>query len=243
MLRAELVKARTTKTALALVIGAAVAVALGTASMVLSQPAEHMTRSLHDQQFFFIASIAISAFAAVLGVRAFTDEFRYGSIVPTFLLEPRRGRVLLWKVVSTASIGAVMGVVAQVAMIGVGFALAATRGVQPAIGGTDLQAMLALAAAAALWAALGVGIGAAVRHQIAAIVGVIVWLIAIENIAAGMAGDVALFLPGRAAQALADATAAGDILPQPTGAVVLLAYTGVVALLGLVSLQRDVEAA
>jgi ABC-2 type transport system permease protein len=243
MLRAEVVKARTTRTAVALTVGAAVAVGLGTASMVLSQPAEQLGQGIHQQQFYFIASIAVTAFAAVLGVRSFTDEFRYGSIVPTFLLEPRRGKVLAAKWVSAALIAVAMAVVAQAVMIGMAFALGGAKGARPGIAAADLSAMAGLVVAAALWAALGVGIGAAVRHQIASIVGVIVWVSVVENVVAGVAGGVAPFLPARAAYALAGATATGDILAQPAGGVLLVVYAAVAALVGLAFVRQDVQAA
>ncbi|MDQ4004689.1 MAG: hypothetical protein M3135_00080, partial [Actinomycetota bacterium] len=171
MFRAELVKAWTTRTAVALTAGAVVAVALGTISMVLSQPAEQLGRSLRDQQFYFITSMALTTFAGVLGVRSFTDEFRYGSILPTFLLQPRRGRVLASKSLAAALWAAGMALVVQAVMVGVAVGLAGTRGARPEIAGADLAAMLGLTAGAALWAMLGVGLGAALRHQIAAILG------------------------------------------------------------------------
>lgn len=243
MLRAELAKARTTRTATALTLGAAAAVALGTTSMVLSQPAEQISRGIHHQQFYFVTSIAVMAFAAVLGVRSFTDDFRYGSVVPTFLLEPRRGRVLAAKAMTAAAVAVGMAVIAQGVMVGLSVVLAGTKGVRPEVAATDVVAMLGLSAAAGLWAVMGVGVGAAIRHQIAAILGVVLWIVVIENLVVGFAGGVAAVLPGRAAHALADASAAQDLLLQPVGGIVLLAHAAVAVVVGLVFLRRDVPPA
>ena len=40
------------------------------------------------------------AFVLILGLRSFTDEFRFGSIVPTLLANPDRRRVLVAKLVA-----------------------------------------------------------------------------------------------------------------------------------------------
>jgi ABC-type transport system involved in multi-copper enzyme maturation permease subunit len=241
--RAELIKAWTTRTAFGLLIGTAVAAALGTASMVLSQPAEQLSRSVHEQQFYFINSILVAAFAVVLGVRSFTDEFRYGSIVPTFSLSPRRPKVLVAKLLASAILGAILAVVAQAVMVGVAMLLSGAKGARPAIAGADLRAMVGLVVAAALWAAIGAAVGAAGRHQIAAIVGAIVWVLVVENVAGSVIGDAARFLPGRAGHAVADASAAGDLLSTGAGGVLLATYMAAAAVVGLLLLHRDVEAA
>lgn len=241
MLRAELSKVRTTKTAVGLVLGAVGTTALATTAMVLSQPAEQVGRALHQQQFYFMASIALTTFAAIVGVRSFTDEFRYGSVVPTLLLQPRRDRVLVAKAVAAALVALGMALVVVVAMIAVAVGLGQAKGVRPAIGGADITAVVGMMLAACLWAAIGVAIGAALRHQVAAIVGVIVWIVVLENVLVGFAGGVAALLPGRAAHGLANAAAARDLLAQPASAVVLLAYTAVLGLVGLLLLRRDVQ--
>ena len=84
---------------------------------------------------------------------------------------------------------------------------------------------------------------AAVRHQIAAIVGAIVWVLVVENVAGSVIGDAARFLPGRAGHSVADASAAGDLLSTGAGGILLLAYLAVAAVVGLLLLRRDVEAA
>lgn len=243
MLRAELLKVRTTRAALGLMVGAAVGVALGTASMVLSQRPDQLSGSLHEQLFYFIASVLILGFVVVLGIRSFTDEFRYGSIVPTLTVAPRRGRVFLAKLLASGILGALLAVVAQAVMVGVALLTAGAKGTLPTVGAADLQAMAGLTLAAFLWAAIGVSLGAAIRHQVAAIVGGVVWVLVAENVATGLIGDAARLLPGRAAHALADAAAAGDLLSRVGGGLVLGAYALGIALVGLALFRRDVEPA
>lgn len=40
--------------------------------------------------FYFLASISLGVFALILGVLGFTDEFRHGTIVSTFLTHTSR---------------------------------------------------------------------------------------------------------------------------------------------------------
>ena len=54
-----------------------------------------------------------------------------------------------------------------------------------------------LVAATVLWTAIGVGLGLAVKHQVAAIAGTLVWLLAAEGILSGLVPNVAKYFPGR----------------------------------------------
>jgi ABC-2 type transport system permease protein len=61
------------------------------------------------------------------------------------------------------------------------------------------------AAAAALWAAIGVGVGALVRNQVPTLIGICAWLLFVEGLLAGDLvglGEVGRFLPGAAAAAI-----------------------------------------
>ena len=222
--RAEFIKLTTTRTALGLVAGASAVAALGAFSTIMSAAPEDLSRPVHDQHFFMLASINLALFGLILGIRAFTDEFRYGSIVPTFLVAPDRSRVMAAKVITSAAVGAALAAVAQVVMHGFAVLLIAAKGAEITLQGKDLAAMAGLVVAGALWAAIGVGIGAMVRHQVAAIVGALVWVLLLENLGAGFLGDAGRFLPGQAAHAVAQASQAGTLLAPAVGAVVMLAY-------------------
>ena len=243
MLRAEFIKVGTVPTAVALLLGGMATTALVTAGSMMSLPGEALVRNVHEQQFYLIGSIVLGAFALVLGTRSFTDEFRHGSIVPTFALSPRRGRVLMAKAVSSGTIALLLALATGVAMLGVAFPLAATKGATPVFARPDGRALVGLLIATALWAVIGVGVAAALRHQVAAIVGGVVWVLVVENVAPSFLGEAGRFLPGRAGHALAQATAVPDLLPQFVGGLVLLAYAALASLIGLILLRRDVTAA
>lgn len=244
LLRAELVKMATTRTAIGLVVGGAAVAALGAFSTIMSgQPAD-LDRPLHEQMFFLLASINLSLFAVVLGIRGFTDEFRHGVIVPTLLVTPSRVQVVAAKTVVLAAAGAVLAALAQVVMLAVTIPLLQARGVEPTLEPADLAAMGGLMAASALWAMIGVALGAIVRHQVAAVVGALLWVLLAENLGAGALGQASSYLPGQAGHGLATASQAGTLLAPAAGALVLGAYALLAVAVAALRLTRsDITAA
>jgi ABC-2 type transport system permease protein len=231
LVKAELIKLTTTRTAMGLLLGAAAVTMLGAFSTIMSAAPADLAAPLHQQHLFLLASINLSLFALVLGIRGVTDEFRHGSIVPTLLLEPIRRRVLWGKAVTLAAAGALLATLAQAAMLGLALLLLQSKGVQATVGTSDLVAMGGLVAASALWAMIGVAVGAVVRYQVPAVVGALIWVLVVENLGAGLLGEAGSYLPGQAAHALASASQAGTLLAPAIGALVLGGY----ALLAMVA--------
>jgi ABC-2 type transport system permease protein len=97
--------------------------------------------------------------------------------------------------------------------------------------------------AAALWAAIGVGIGAVVRNQVPTLIGICAWLLFVEGLLVGDVagvGNVGRFAPGAAAAAISGLDP--DKLVAPVVGLVLLAlYATAAALAGsLATARRDV---
>jgi ABC-2 type transport system permease protein len=244
LMKAELLKVLTTRAYLGLVVGATAVAALGAFSVIMSGDAPMLSRSLHSQPHFLLASINVSLFAVVFGVRVFTDEFRHGSIVPTFLATPSRTSVVAGKMLIGALLGFALGLVATVAMTLLSVPLTSLKGGSADISATDGAAIAGLAASAGLWSAIGVGLGAAIRSQVPAIVAALVWILVVENLGTGMLRDAARFLPGQAGHGLANATQATNLLAEPVAGGVLLAYVILVGIIGALLLAtRDVSAA
>lgn len=68
LIRGEIRKMVTTRTGFGIVIGAALVVALGTFSTLMSVEPGRLTGPIHDQMFYFLASINLGVFALILGV-------------------------------------------------------------------------------------------------------------------------------------------------------------------------------
>ena len=94
----------------------------------------------------------------------------------------------------------VFAVAAAATVIAVASLVLTIDGVAVTAGSIDaLVALLAkVAGVCLLWSTIGLGVGMVVSHQVAAIVGSLVWLFAIENLLGALAPRFARFLPGQA---------------------------------------------
>lgn len=196
-------------------------------------------------------------FPLLVGTLMVTAEFRHKTLTPTFLATPRRGRVLVAKLVIGVLIGALLGVIGTVAAVGVSAAFLSGFGLDTALTSSETWAMFGrMLLAYVLWALIGVGVGALVRNQVGAIVGVLVFTQFIEPIGRTAAAfvdglaDYTRFLPGAASDALVGASVfsasmaptSSDALEWWVGGLVLLGYAVVFVVLGqLVSWRRDVS--
>ena len=194
-------------------------------------------------------------FPLLLGTLAVTGEFRHQTLTPTFLATPKRGRVLAAKLVVMAIFGALYGVVALIGAVGTGAAVLSINGTT-GLDDSDHWLMFArIVLAMALWAIIGVGVGALIPNQVAAIVVVLAFTQFIEPILRTIAGivdwvaDVGNYLPGAAGDTLAGASiftalagpGADPALEWWHGGLLLLAYALVATIVGyLVSWRRDV---
>ncbi|MHB8645736.1 MAG: ABC transporter permease [Thermomicrobiales bacterium] len=242
-LRAELLKLRSTRTNLGLFSALLGFVLFVVLLHGLSLPVAHISRGSDQLHVVFgWAELLGSLFAALLGALSITEEFRHGTIRPTFLVTPRRGRVVAAKVGASMLLGSAFGLIAAAVAIGVGSAALAARGVAIRLDGGDYALLLAgCAVAAALWAAIGVGLGAVVRNQVPTVVGICVWLLFVEGLLlgdVGLIGDIGRFTPG----ALGKAASGQDPLLVPGLAVFLLALYAVAAAAAgwVATIRRDV---
>jgi hypothetical protein len=183
-------------------------------------------------------------FAALLGAMSITAEIRHGTIRPTFLVTPWRGRVVAAKVSASVLIGAGFGLVAGAAAAAAGTAAFWARGIDVQLDGRDYMLLIAgAAAAAALWAAIGVGVGAIVRNQVPALIGVCAWILFVEGLLIGDIADISTigrFAPGAAAEAITGQDPA-TLLAPVVGLVLLGVYAAAAAVAGaLATSRRDV---
>jgi ABC-2 type transport system permease protein len=196
----------------------------------------------HDNQHLLLSAGTSGAlFASLIGVMAITSEVRHGTIRSTFLVTPDRSRVIAAKVVASLLMGIVFGLVAIGISFGVGYAILTGRGIDFALDtGHIVLLVLGTIFMTALWAAMGVGIGAVVRNQVFAVIGVIVWAFFVDNLIRALLPDAGRFTPVGAS----DSVTAGfaDYLLSPAlGALLLAVYTLVFVAAGaMLVARRDV---
>jgi ABC-2 type transport system permease protein len=244
-LRSELLKQRTTQTNLALVAGMLGLVLFALLVHGFGLPADNLDGTSQQLMVLGLGEVLAALFAALLGALSITGEIRHGTIRPTFLVSPRRGRVVAAKVAASTLIGAGFGLAACALAAGAGTAALRIRGIDVQLDGGDYALLLAGGtAAAALWAAIGVGLGAVIRAQVPTVVVITAWLLFVEGLLGGdLVGgidDVRRFAPGAAAAAITGQEP-GTLLAPAVGLVVLALYAIGAAVAGsLATVRRDV---
>jgi hypothetical protein len=245
LVRAELLKQRTTRTTAMLLLWMVGLIGLVVLLHVFSLSTEHI--ATRDGQLKVVGwGTSIGAlFASLLGAMSITSEIRHGTIRPTFLATPRRERVIAAKLTAGALTGLGVGLAAEALTAAIEAAGLAVRGIHIELSAGDyIQLLAGGAAAAGLFAALGVGVGAIVRQQVGAIVGLCVWLLLIETTLIGNVPSAGKFAPGAAAGAIAGAVqtqAASELVAPALGVVLLAVYAAIAAAAGaILTGRRDV---
>jgi len=207
ILRAELIKLRTTRTFITLT-----AFAVGTSLLIVT-----LTTILEEPTQESVLTDVFTAdtsglFILILAVIGISGEWRHHTITSSLLAAPDRIRFLAAKTIAFAAAGLVLSLVISIAIGIVGLAILSARDLPtPTIG--DLAAQFARnAMAAALIGAFGVGIGALLRNQVVAIVGVLVLSFIVEPAMIGLVPEV-----GRLGPFVALPTAAASIPPENVG--------------------------
>jgi ABC-2 type transport system permease protein len=236
LVRAELLKLWTTRTArIVLALAAAGTAALTAAVLALAgRPGQPALGGDALRQLVGVPSAPLALAVLVLGILGMAGEFRHGTATPTFLATPRRGRVVAAKLAASALAGLAVALVAAVVVLAIALPWLPAKGAHVPLADPGLATRVAgLAAAVALHGVLGTGLGALLRNQFAAVVaGLLLWQGGVEDLLAGLLGrpGLARWLPEGAAAAL---TAPGDAtLAMWAGALVLGAYGLALAVVG-----------
>jgi ABC-2 type transport system permease protein len=242
--RAELLKQRSTTTSLGLLTGMLGLVLFAVLLHGFGLPVENVDGTSEQLMVFGRGEFLGALFAALVGAMSITGEIRHGTIRPTFLVTPRRSRVVAAKVWVSTLVGAAFGIAASALAAGVGTAALLGRGVEVQLGAGDYALLLAGgAAAAALWAAIGVGLGAVLRNQVPTVVGICAWLLFVEGLLVGDVADIAevgRFAPGALGEAMSGQDP-GTLLSPEVAAPMLALYAGAAAVTGsLATTRRDV---
>jgi ABC-type transport system involved in multi-copper enzyme maturation permease subunit len=249
LVRAELLKLRSTRTSVFLVLGTLAMVVLTVVVSVPRVGEENAALRLDDPDL--LALVVGSGFGApqvlmvLLGGMAFTQEFRYGTATSTYLVEPRRSRVLAAKWVALALASLVVSVGTLAVGIPVGIALIASRDGVATTGTQFWQMVVAACVVMAGDSAIGVALGVLIRNQIVAAVAVLVWMLAVEQIVLTSFTSVGRWMPWGASEAVMqlgpEMGLEGKLLPVLPAGLLLLGYTAAVGLLAvLVTPRRDV---
>jgi len=237
LLRAELLKLRTTRT-FASLVGATLALSL--LVVVLSALLED-NLSEDDVRMLFTADFT-GLFILLLGVMGMAGEWRHRTITGTVLAAPDRLRLLAAKTLSYAVAGVVLSSIVTVTIMAVGTLILSSQG-ETTVGLGDLADVLwRNLLVAALLGALGVCIGGLVRNQVVAIIGLLVFSFALEPAILGLAPDVGRFGPTSGAPngilGIEGFDADEELLGPGIALVVMIAWVGACFAAAAALLQR-----
>lgn len=240
-MRAELLKIRSTRTTLGLLMGMVGLALLFALLTGLLSTAGHL-KLKEDQRELLGNGTLAGVFAALAGIMLMTSEYRFGTIRPTVLFTPRRARLIAAKLGAGLLAGLAFAVIGEGLVFAIGYGILESRGIRVALTGGDLsQLVLGTLAAVGVWGAIGVGLGATVRHQVAAVITLLAWGFVVENLLFASVPSLGRFGPVHATNAMVGLTA-DDLLAPAAGGVVLIAWATVLALAGLTLTKRhDVD--
>jgi hypothetical protein len=244
LVRAELLKARTTMLPWGLLLGGLGLALLGAvASLAVASAGDPQAQgqidvgTVHGVRTILGTAAGGNQLALVVGILLVTAEFRHRTITTTFLVVPARRPVLVAKLVAGALVGLLFAVVSIVVVFAVVLPWLAALDA-PVHVGDVLRAAGGTLVTLTLWCTLGVAIGAALRNQVAAIVTGLLGFSFAASIVFAVLPELGRYLPTAAASALVgDAT---DTLAPWAGAVVFVGWVALTLVPAFVVLDRDV---
>jgi len=257
LLRAELLKISYQRAIWGLLLGSVLFSALGTGSspVIIDRFSEQFGGGSLAESLYVdgVYANAVSGyiFAMLVGVLIVAGEFHHGTAVATFVAVPKRSRVLAAKMVAAGIAGLTLQACATAAGFLAGYLalLAYPDAASPSID-IFINTSLASLVSGVVLGILGAAIGALVRSQVLALVGVLLWLFAIEpivilllpeasqySLTGLMTGIISLDL-----QAEAFNVDLGAYLPPLTATLFLFGYAIVFAIVALISsMRRDID--
>jgi len=239
--RAELLKIRSTRTTIGLILGMIVLVLLFTLlTGLLTHPSGLASRE-DQRQLLSLGSLA-AVFSALAGVLLVTSEYRYGTIRPTILFNPERSHVFAAKVVAGALAGVTFGVLSEAIGWAIGYAILDGRGISVVLSSGDILLLtLGGLAGAALWGAIGAALGTIIHSQVGGVITLFAWALVVDDLLFGLVPSVGRFTPTRAQDALMGLRVQHLVSPG-VGAITLIAWAGALSLIGIaLSVPQDIN--
>ncbi|MFZ0323901.1 MAG: ABC transporter permease subunit [Actinomycetes bacterium] len=247
--RVELRKTVTTRSVWGLWLGFLVYTAVNVVAQVLASdqsvpqqgvPALDSPQGLRN---VFASTASAAVFTLLLGVLSVTSEFRHGTAASTFMAVPRRGRVIAAKALAMPLVGLAYAVTGVAVTVALAWPLLDWKGVSFTASDQLPEILVGCLIAVTLYTVLGVGFGALVRNQVAALTVALLWMLVAESLLVTFLPEVGRWLPGGAASAmtLGQPYRGGELLGQGAGAALFAAYAVVLVLLGtLTTVRRDI---
>jgi ABC-2 type transport system permease protein len=240
-MRAELLKIRSTRTTIGLILGMVTLILLFTLLTGLLTHPSGLASKEDQRQLLSVGSLA-GVFSALAGALLVTSEYRFGTIRPTILFNPVRSHVLTAKVVVGALAGLAFGILGEAIGWAIGYVILDGRGITIVLTSGDVLLLtLGGLAGVALWGAIGVGVGAIIRNQVGGVIALLAWGLVVDYLLFGLVPSVGRFMPTRASDAMMGVRV-HHLLPPDAGAITLIAWAGALGAIGIaLSVRQDIN--
>ena len=232
----ELIKVRTTRTAL----GFAAAALLFVLLMVFISILAGHPRTIPDKQDSLNFGNITSFVLMLLGAVGATGEFRHRTLAPAVLIAPDRLRLFAARTAAYALTSLAVGVVLGIIAFAIGLPLLGGEAGPDLTGGDLTKIAVGGLIEIPLYTAIGVGFGTLVRNQVFAVVALLVWVSIGEPLVGLLGNDVDHYLIGSTMTRIG--SGGDDQVSFGQAILVAVAWTVVVCAIGaLVDRRRDVE--
>jgi hypothetical protein len=239
LVRSELRKLTTTRMPWAFVAVLAVLAATTALAVVMGTDmdgSKAFISTAADQQSLFAFGWNALVVAALFGAIATSREYGHLTVVPTFLVAPRRRRTMLAQYAALLLAGAALGLVGEgLTLVGGAIALPLTDYGFLVPAGTVARLVATTAVAGSIGAVIGGGVGALVRNTGGAVASTVVVLLIAPPLVVQLASASAQWIPDTLVPVLSG-LGSGPSLPAALAA--LAAWALVPALAGIVAVQR-----
>jgi ABC-2 type transport system permease protein len=191
-----------------------------------------------DTENLFIGTPLVTVFVFTIGALLSTNEFRHKTADSTFIVTPKRERIVLAKL----AVGLVVGIAAALLFIAVnaGFGLStlSNRGV-PVDGDVAVNVYVGVGVGIVLSCLLGVALGALLRNQVVTIVlGIALFFILRELLRSILGADLGAYTPGSSLLALQGPSGEDDLLSQVSGGLVFAGYCVAVGIAAVIATRE-----
>jgi ABC-2 type transport system permease protein len=236
VLRSELLKLRTTRTAL----GFAVAGVLLVLLVVLLGTLVGNPRTIADKRQILSIGDPLAVVLLLFGVVGATAEYRHRTVAASALIVPSRIHLSMGRMVAYGLAGLAVGALMLIVSFGFGIPLLSGDPGPSLTAGDYAQAVGGSLLACGLGAMLGVAIGVLVANQVAAVVGTLVIFFVVDSLLVGFIPNVGKFAFGTALTAAAGRTSNHQLAFGPAVAVILAWTALALAIAGWVDSRRDI---
>jgi ABC-2 type transport system permease protein len=176
LLAGEMIKVRTTRTALGFAAAALLLAVAATLIPILAGDITSIDQKKNLVNFGGGLGIVLLLFGAV----GATGEFRHRTLAPAVLIAPDRFRLVLARLLAYMLTALLVGIAISIVVLAITLPLLPGEP-GPSLSGNDYVKLIAGGIIDVVLAAgIGVGAGTLIRNQVAAVVGALVWLTILE---------------------------------------------------------------